>query len=287
MPNTHRFTVGDITCIVLHEGGGPTSMENMMQRYPGVSEAEIKAAMEALNYTNPVGSLNCLYIDTGDTKIVADTGFGESRRPEMGQVVPALQVEGVQPEDIDIVYITHFHGDHIVGLTNNDGSYAFPNARYVTADAEWKEWMPKWEQSDEDSHKQLHSMMSGIADKFTYVNDGDKVVPGVSAVLIAGHTLGQTGLLVESNGESLLHLADLLHSQLQFANPHWHFTFDTDADLAVESRRAQLERCANNNILTLFYHLEFPGLGHVGKAGDAYTWQPLGGLGFDAGSYAE
>jgi glyoxylase-like metal-dependent hydrolase (beta-lactamase superfamily II) len=137
--------------------------------------------------------------------------------------------------------------------------------------------MKLWNESDDEHNKQMFGMMQSLQDKFSFVNDRDDVVSGVCTVLIPGHTPGQAALLVESEGERLLHVADLLHQPLQFANPDWHFIWDTDGELGVESRRTQLENCANDKTLTLFYHLRFPGLGHVEKAGDAYRWLPLEG----------
>ena len=112
-------------------------------------------------------------------------------------------------------------------------------------------------------------------DRFSFVGDGDEIAPGVRAVSAPGHSPGHTGLLVESEGEALLALVDVLHMLIQFANPGWHHRFDSDGVLAAETRRAQLERAARDNLLTLFYHLPFPGLGRVVRQGDAYRWQAM------------
>ena len=273
MTTVHQFKVGDISCVALHEGGGPTTVENLVGRYPGVTEARIIDALGGK--TESINSLNCLYIDTGESKILADVGFGSAGRPDFGNVEPGLESIGVLASDIDIVFLTHFHGDHVAGLLTKVGVPAYPNARYITNQAEWDEWIPKWEASDQDSHKQGLAMMKSLESQFTFVNDGDKIADGVTVVALPGHTLGQSGLLVESNGERLIHLVDVLHNAFQLKHTDWHFTFDSDAELAVKTRKSILGRCADENLLTFFYHLPFPGLGHVAKEGSAFAWKPI------------
>lgn len=275
MAIAHQVSVGDITCATLHEGGGSLAIADLMKRYPAVTQEQI---IEALGgKSESTNSINPLYIDNGETKILADVGFGEARRPELGNVEPALESIGVSVADIDIVYLTHFHGDHIAGLLTPDGKPTFPNARYITSQAEWDEWIPRWEASDQDGQKPQLAMMNSLEDQFTLVNDGDDIATGVSVVAIPGHTLGQSGLLVESKGERLIHLADVLHNPLQCKYTDWQFAYDSDGALGVETRRSILERCANENLLTVFYHLPFPGIGHVIKDGDAFVWQPIDG----------
>ena len=81
--------------------------------------------------------------------------------------------------------------------------------------------------------------------------------------------------MIESGGDRLFHVVDLLHQHFQFAHVGWHFGFDSDGALAVNTRKRVLRQCADEGLLTLFYHLEFPGLGHVTMEGDAFVWNPI------------
>jgi len=273
MAQAYQISVGDITCASIYDGGAEGDIDGLMRRYPQVSREQI---IEALG-GEPVAknSVTPFYVDTGTTKILADVGFGIARRPDMGNAEPALESIGVSASDIDIVYLTHFHGDHIAGLLTPDGKPAFPNARYMTSQAEWDEWIPRWEASDQEGHQQQLAIMRSLEDQFTFVNDGDEIVAGVSVVGLPGHTLGQTGLLVESNGERLLQLVDVLHNVIQFKHTDWHFAFDTNGELGVKTRVSMLQRCADENLLTMFHHLPFPGIGHIAKEGDAFVWKPI------------
>lgn len=273
MANAHQLQIGDIQCAVLHEGSSPLAVDGLAGRYPGATQEEIVEALGGK--TESETSLNCLFIDNGEVKILADVGFGENGPGHLGNLVPALESIGVKPEAIDVIYITHFHGDHIAGLINKDKQPAYPNARYITMQAEWDEWIPKWKVSHEDAHERSLTMMESLEGKFTFVQDGDEIATGVRVVGLPGHTLGQSGLLVESNDEQLIHLADVLHQPFQFQYTDWHFAFDSDGAIAVNTRKDILQRCADEQLLTLFYHLSFPGLGHIQKAGDTFLWQAI------------
>ena len=143
MMATHRLEIGDIICTVIAEGEVESDVSSIAQRFPNASQAEIQDALAKLNITGDKVSnyFNSLLIETDDTKILVDAGMGHnSERPQVGQIVPNLASIGLQPQDINIVYITHFHGDHYMGLLT-DGEPTFPNARYITLDTEWDFWL--------------------------------------------------------------------------------------------------------------------------------------------------
>ena len=274
MAKAHSFTCGDIQCAVLCEGESSATIEELAGRYPGAAPADIAAALDGA--VKSEDSLNVLYLQSQGRRILVDVGFGAAARPAMGQTEAALEQTGLLASDIDIVYLTHFHGDHIAGLVDASGEPVFSQARYLTAQAEWDEWMGpagRWRAADGDS-QQMKSLAS-LQDRLAFVGPGDEIADGVTVVGLEGHTLGHTGLLVESQGERLIHVVDLLHQAFQFQHIDWGFVFDSDTALATETRERILHRCADEQLLTLFYHLAFPGLGYVRRAGAAFQWQPL------------
>lgn len=269
---TYLLNIGDIDVAILHEGESDLIAAHLAQRYPGVSQAQIDAALAG---QQPSGSLNLPYIKSGGKHIIADVGFGQAARPSAGGTEAALKSLGLSPADIDIVYLTHFHGDHIAGMADVDGALAFPNASYITALAEWEEWTARWSASDAPQDQLNLNLFTSLQDRFSFASPGDEIAPGVSVVDLAGHTLGHSGLRVESAGDRLLHVVDLLHQPFQFANTDWHFSFDSDPELAVDTRRRVLRQCADEDILTLFYHMPFPGLGKVSAEDGVYHWHSI------------
>ena len=105
---------------------------------------------------------------------------------------------------------------------------------------------------------------------------GAEVAPGLTLVPAPGHTRGHSALRVTSGAASLLCAADAFHDPaFDVAHPAWRTAFDWDPAQAEASRRALLEEAAVERELVFAYHMPFPGLGHVERAGEGYAWTPV------------
>jgi hypothetical protein len=83
------------------------------------------------------------------------------------------------------------------------------------------------------------------------------------------------GLLIESDGERLLHIADVAHHALQCTYPAWCVDFDEDKATARQTRRRVWQRAADENLLVFSYHIWQSGRGYVTASGDTWAWQPI------------
>lgn len=97
-------------------------------------------------------TMRCLLVDTGDRKILIDTGLGDKQDQRFFShyylhgdhtLMKSLAKHGFTAYDITDVLITHFHFDHVGGavLKDHEGKYhpTFPNARYWTTQRHY-EW---------------------------------------------------------------------------------------------------------------------------------------------------
>jgi len=204
---------------------------------------------------------------TGSELVLFDTGLGG------GGIQKALADVGVTPEQIDIVVITHMHGDHIGGLKTS-GATTFPNARYVTAAAEYDFWTGL---GDNERAAPVRNNVVPLAEKTSFIKDGESVVSGITAVSAAGHTPGHTLFMLESEGQQLLLTADLAnHYVLSFLNPEWPIIFDNDKDAAATSRRKILDMLATDRVPMIGYHMPFPGMGFVETRDSGFRFVPVG-----------
>jgi hypothetical protein len=114
------------------------------------------------------------------------------------------------------------------------------------------------------------------AGKVVMLEDGDEVVPGISAILAPDHTVGHTMLRLSSRGSDLLVWGDIVHTAaLQFPEPDRALSFDTDQAMAISSRRRVFDMVATDRVMIAGAHLSFPDLGHVAKAStDTYVPTP-------------
>jgi glyoxylase-like metal-dependent hydrolase (beta-lactamase superfamily II) len=114
-----------------------------------------------------------------------------------------------------------------------------------------------------------------VRDWIELVDDGEEIIPGVTAHLAPGHTPGQIALQVESQGEKFLYLVDALLHPIHCEHPEWFAIVDMDKEKTVKTRMEFLTKAANEKMLTMFFHFDFPGLGYVIKKGESWIWEPI------------
>ena len=207
-------------------------------------------------------------VNTGNELVLFDAGLGG----ETPGILMALQSAGYSADQIDVVVITHMHPDHIGGLMTG-GKPTFPNARYVTGSKEYDFWSPKG--ADNRIGKLMISNVKPLAEKMTFVKEGDAVVSGITAIEAHGHTPGHMCYRIESNGQQVLLLADLAnHYVWSLAYPDWEVRFDADKSAAAAARRKLLGMAAADRLPIIGYHLPFPALGYVESRGNGFHYVP-------------
>lgn len=200
-------------------------------------------------------------INTGTALVLFDTGLD----PE--GITAALAAAGYSPDQVDVVVITHMHGDHIGGLMR-DGAPTFANATHVTGRVEFDAWAGRGDD-------RFDAMVRPLADRITMIEDGASVAPGLTAVAAFGHTPGHMAYMVESAGKGLLLGADFAnHHVWSLAHPDWEVRFDMDKPAAARTRHRLLDMLASDGLPFIGYHMPWPGLGYVARRGDGYAYQP-------------
>ncbi|QIG51946.1 MBL fold metallo-hydrolase [Nordella sp. HKS 07] len=214
-----------------------------------------------------------IFIDTGAAKILFDTGLGA---PESA-LLPSLARIGVAPGVVDIVVLTHGHPDHIGGLRAG-ASLVFPRARYVFGAAEFDFWVrgENVRQARRADRELFMRSCAPLADSATFVNPGDEILPGISAIDAAGHSPGLLAWRIASEGKQLLIWSDTcLHYIVSLQRPDWQATVDDDKEKAAGTRRHLLAFAADERLLVAGYHMPFPGLGFVERVKDTFRWIPV------------
>lgn len=278
-PSFYRFNIGDFEVTTLLDGAiqldGP---------YPifGQNQPEEEVAAFAEENFLPANRMQIgftpVIVNTGENLILFDTGNGALRRPNAGKLATLIETAGYSADQVDTVVFTHFHPDHIGGIME-DGSPLYANAAYVMPEAEYDFWSPEERASGptERVGTLVQSNVVPIAERARFVNDGNDVVSGITAVSTHGHTPGHTCYHIESGGERLMLIGDATnHYVMSLAKPEWHVRFDMDKDAAIASRRKILDMIATDRIPFTGYHMPFPAVGYVEKVGDAYRYVAAG-----------
>ncbi len=184
----------------------------------------------ALNIAEGIpSSVSVILLEKDGQQMLFDAGNGN----EDSRLLPDLQELGISPSDIDAVFITHLHGDHIGGLLK-DGQKVFTNTKLYIPDVE----LDAWTKTPETTPKNVKAMMDAYGENLVKFALTDALPHGIEALAAYGHTPGHT---LYRTGNLLIG-GDIMHGvALQVENPEFCARYDMDKEGAIASRKAILE----------------------------------------------
>lgn len=271
--STFTHKVGSFEVILLSEG-----------QQNGKSSILIGATPEMLKECLPNGTFpnatNAFLAKTPDKNILVDAGLGK-------QLTDNLHKLGVAAVQVDIVLITHMHGDHIGGLLTGE-KVVFANAEIYIPQMEYDYWM-----SDEEMNRLPEERRGGFKNVRKVVEaykerihlfqpsevgvKSNALFDGFYGFSAYGHTPGHTVYLLESNGEKLMIWGDLTHAMaIQMPYPQVAVTYDVNPEDAIASRARVLAYVSQNKIPIAGMHIAFPGMGIVSNTTNGgYSFTPI------------
>jgi glyoxylase-like metal-dependent hydrolase (beta-lactamase superfamily II) len=279
-PGWYRMNLGDFEVTALSDGTVKLPVDDLLTN---TTKAKTRATLKREQLALPLEtSVNAYLVNTGAKLVLIDAGAGGLFGPTLGNLVTNLRAAGYQPEQVDEVYITHLHPDHVGGLAANNQA-VFPNAvvRADQRDADF--WLA---QSNLDAApKEAKGFFQGAmvslkpyvdAGRFKGFNGDTELVPGVKAVATYGHTKGHSIYVVESKGQKLVLWGDLMHvAAVQFREPAVTIQFDTDSKAAMAQRKKAYADAARSGDWVGAAHLSFPGIGRLHRDGAGYRFAPI------------
>lgn len=285
----YRYKVGDYEIIQLMDGARTMPMPDNFVVNASKDQA-IKAAEAAYM---PEGKVTIpfspMIINTGSKLIAIDTGNGlgafAASKGAVGQARMNMEAAGIDPKQIDSVLISHFHGDHIGGLKNADGSPAFPNAEIKVPATELAFWSDEANAAKANGFNKaqfpnVKKMMDGI--KVSTYEPDKEVAPGITSIATPGHTPGHNSFVVASGAKKILVQVDVTNiPSLFLRHPDWHALFDNDGELAQRTRHKIYDMASAEKMTVVGYHFPYPCVGHVETDAAGYrlvpvAWDPNG-----------
>jgi glyoxylase-like metal-dependent hydrolase (beta-lactamase superfamily II) len=278
-PGYFRMMVGDFEITPLSDGTVDLPVDKLLtQKADKTNAALAKAHLKSPLETSD----NAFLINTGSKLILVDTGAGVLFGPTLGKLLASMKAAGYSPEQVDEVYLTHFHSDHVGGLTAQSKP-TFPNAIVRASKVEADYWlsqanMDKAPSDDKGSFKNAMAALDPYvkAGKLKTFEGDVEVAPGIRAAGGHGHTPGHTTFVVESRGQKMVMIGDLIHvGAVQFEDPAVTIGFDGDQKAAAAARKKLFDAAAKDGSLIGGAHLQFPGVGYLRSEGKGYRYVPV------------
>jgi glyoxylase-like metal-dependent hydrolase (beta-lactamase superfamily II) len=224
--------------------------------------------------------VNTFLVNTGDKLVLLDAGGAKLIGPGAGRLPQCLAAAGITPDQIDEVYITHCHGDHLHGTVTPEGGRMFPNAILRIAKDDLDYWGSAAEEAKAPENQRGRWMpakraIAAYGDRIKPFTLGEELTRGIRSVEASGHTPGHSCYMVQSGSARLLAIGDTMHvAPVQFPRPEITVAFDWDQAKARAKRMSIFEMAVKEGIPIAAVHLPFPGIGRLRKNGDAFVFDP-------------
>lgn len=282
-PAFFRFSVGEFELTSIYDGEVRRPLTDAY-----VSNAKLADVQSALAATlRPMDTtetpFSFMAINTGEKLVLIDAGSGGAYIPGLGSGADNMAAAGIDPGAVDMVIITHFHGDHTFGLTSADGKVVYPNAEIVVPEVEYRfltgsDPLPDFKLAPLNAGAAgARQRLAAYGKRVRPYRNGEELAPGITALATPGHSPGHMSMRVSSGKEQMLVLADVVTLPHLFVpRPDWHMIFDQEPQVAEDTRRRVLDQVASDGMLIAGTHFPFPALGRIARrpSGFEYVAEP-------------
>ncbi|MBH1932570.1 MBL fold metallo-hydrolase [Serratia rubidaea] len=278
-PGYYRMTLGKLTVTAVSDGTVTIPLDQLL--VPIDKETLQRRMAEDAMTPQAETSLNTFVIDDGKQRVLVDTGAGQLFGNNGGHLLENLRAAGYPADSINAVLLTHVHGDHSGGVSQQ-GKPTFPNADVYVDKRDPDFWLndanqSKVEESQRHTFKESADALNPLiaAGKLKTFSAPARLPLGIQAQAAYGHTPGSVTYRVESEGQTLVLWGDIIHAKaVQMPEPQVAIHFDVDRRQAIATRERILAQAAKEGFWVAAAHISFPGLGHVQREGSGYRWVP-------------
>jgi glyoxylase-like metal-dependent hydrolase (beta-lactamase superfamily II) len=264
------IAAGRVEIVALTDVEGP--FFRLSQLFPGVRSEQwepylVRYPWAFADADTLYGRVGSYLVRSSGSTVLVDAGIGPGAMGMRGKLLDELESNGVAPGDVDILFLTHLHGDHVGWSLEPDGGPAFPGARYVTQEAEW-----------ESAEPYLRKAMSSLDDLgvLWLMNGEESLTEEITAIPTPGHSPGHASLLVSSGGEQALVVGDVISHPAQVTEATWNIPFDVDKEQAAFTRTQLLDWLEADGIPAAAGHVPGSGFGRIVREEGRRYWRPMG-----------
>ena len=202
-------------------------------------------------------------VDTG----VGPPGLWDWTAENEGALPESLARLAVSRDEIDIVFLTHLHIDHIGWNTDLEGDVFFPRARYVVH----RDALAFAGSQDDRAH--IRRCILPLVDRFETVTGETEIASGISAFEAPGHYPGHMALRLDSGDARAIHLADSALHPCLLEEPDWVYVSDGNPAQCAETRRSLLPQVVDRDVVVVCGHYPGSGIGRVVTRDGRVVWE--------------
>lgn len=255
--NIYKKEFGDVSVFVISLGNFDAPFDKLI-----ASNDKQSAFLQTMANDKGINHQNVVLLKGENFIALIDTGFTHTQ----DTLIKQLQKVGISHQDITHIIISHAHPDHIGGILPhstkikkaNKGTNIFPNAKLLIDEIEYNFWIKS---NNELAKNSLHS----FGENKEFFSHSAPILTTkqtkIGTIKAYGHTPGHTIFSIESAGEKLIFISDLVHYfKIQNANPAIAIQYDNDKAQAVATREALWKKFKKDKAYknALFVGAHFP-----------------------------
>jgi glyoxylase-like metal-dependent hydrolase (beta-lactamase superfamily II) len=215
---------------------------------------------------------NAYLVRSSATTVLVDTGIGPPglwggfALEREGLLPPGLEELGVERGDVDLVFLTHLHIDHLGWNADADSVPFFPAARYLAHEA-----AVEYASSFGD-RPHIRRCVLSLGERLERVAGDVELAPGVVAFETPGHYPGHMSVRIRSGGAEAVVLGDVSPHPALLDRPEWVFVHDDDAAENESTRRTIRAELVDREVLAICGHYPGSGIGRLVRRDGRVVW---------------
>jgi glyoxylase-like metal-dependent hydrolase (beta-lactamase superfamily II) len=221
-------------------------------------------------------SMKVLLIFYEDHRILVDAGAGHKFTSKEQEIYgldysqytlkDSLKRQGIRPEEVTDLVLTHCHFDHMGGVTEFVGErleLTFPNATHYVQGTHWA-WALQPSEKDRASFRKENLEPLKRSNRLKVLVGEHELFPGFHLLLSDGHTVGMQMIKIQDTSTALFYCSDLMPTAAHLPLPYIMGYDLYPLTTLDEKRRYLVQACDENWIIALEHDAEVDAI-RIGK----------------------
>lgn len=239
--------MSNVKAVPLYEGTFSVGIDKVFRRI-GRADSPGKGALKL--------SINPFLIDSDDRKVLFDAGLGElfGGDTTIETILDNLENHSISDYEIDDIFISHLHFDHIGGLANRQNGYwelTFPDADIWVSEDAWKKLYSLIDRFEDHQKEFYHFLDSRAEIKFS--DTSNQPYHNIRVEHIGGHTEFHRALYFDNGDDRYLMAGDVIGTRGTI-NRNYAAKYDFNPKESMDQRKRLQKLAYDKGYVIMAYH---------------------------------